>query len=139
MNLNYNTSGSGLTQRDAKNEAAKELLKDNPHLQQTQVTLEDGRNPLAVLHERLPDVTIDTIESGPGMFKVNAVYRNTRFEGIGYNLNLAKRRAAKKLLEVIYLRFEFRRSSFSYFISYLGLSCVLGRSPANKKCLIACR
>jgi len=48
-----------------------------------------------------PDVTIDTIESGPGMFKVNAVYRNTRFEGVGYNLNLAKRRAAKKLLEVI--------------------------------------
>lgn len=104
-----------MTQTDAKNEAAKELLKDNPHLQQTQVTLEDGRNPLAVLHERLPDVTIDTIESGPGMFKVNAVYRNTRFEGIGYNLNLAKRRAAKKLLEVIYLRFEFQRSSFFIF------------------------
>ena len=80
------------------------------------MTLEDGRNPLAVLHERLPDVTIDTIESGPGMFKVNAVYRNTRFEGIGYNLNLAKRRAAKKLLEVSNLRFEFRRSSFSYIL-----------------------
>ena len=72
--------------------------KANSHLQQTTVTLEDGRNPLAVLHERLPDVTIDTIESSPGMFKVNAVYRNQRFEGVGFNLNLAKRRAAKKLL-----------------------------------------
>ena len=92
--------GVGLTHRDAKNEAAKLLLRENPHLAQTQVTLNDGRNPLAILNERLPDVTIDTIESGPGMFKVNAVYRNTRFEGIGYNVNLAKRRAAKKLLEV---------------------------------------
>jgi len=73
-------------------------LKANPQLQQTTVTLDDGRNPLAVLHERLPDVTIDTIESSPGMFKVNAVYRNQRFEGVGFNLNLAKRRAAKKLL-----------------------------------------
>jgi len=90
--------GSGFTQREAKNEAARSLLKANSHLQQTTVTLEDGRNPLAVLHERLPDVTIDTIESSPGMFKVNAVYRNQRFEGVGFNLNLAKRRAAKKLL-----------------------------------------
>jgi len=90
--------GRGFTQREAKNEAAAALLKANPHLRQTQVTLDDGRNPLAVLHERLPDVTIDTIESSHGSFRVNAVYRNQRFEGVGFNLNLAKRRAAKKLL-----------------------------------------
>ena len=48
------------------------------------MTLDDGRNPLAVLHERLPDVTIDTIESSHGSFRVNAVYRNQRFEESGF-------------------------------------------------------
>jgi hypothetical protein len=73
--------GYGSTQKEAKTDAARNLLAENPHLQNSQVTLPDGRNPLAVLHERLPDVTIDMIESGSGIFKVNAVYGNTRFEG----------------------------------------------------------
>jgi len=96
---NFEYEGYGSTQKEAKTDAARNLLAENPHLQNSQVTLPDGRNPLAVLHERLPDVTIDMIESGSGIFKVNAVYGNTRFEGMGFNLNLAKRRAAQKLLE----------------------------------------